>query len=253
MWYNAAASTDASILWKTLTHFENTFPEGWFRVRSIAELIVSKLFMKRIPAPKGFYSQYGQDAYVLDLLGGMRGGVFVDVGAYDGVELSNTYHMEKELGWTGLAVEPHPAVFDELRRNRTCTLFHGCVGAANGTVRFRAVEGAASAMSGIEDAYNDRTLRRIERSGKHSDFIDVESVTLKDLLRRFGIDHVDFLSIDTEGSEYEILEAFDFSVPIRAITVENNMHTVPIRRLLERHGFALKATIECDSVYLRKE
>ena len=67
MWYNAAASTDASILWKTLTHFENTFPEGWFRVRSIAELIVSKLFMKRIPAPKGFYSQYGQDAYVLDL------------------------------------------------------------------------------------------------------------------------------------------------------------------------------------------
>ena len=108
-------------------------------------------------------------------------------------------------------------------------------------------------MSGIEDAYNDRTLRRIERSGKHSDFIDVESVTLKDLLRRFGIDHVDFLSIDTEGSEYEILEAFDFSVPIRAITVENNMHTVPIRRLLERHGFALKATIECDSVYLRRE
>jgi FkbM family methyltransferase len=135
--------------------------------------------------------------------------------------------MEKELGWTGLAVEPHPAVFDVLRKNRTCALFHVCVGAANGSVRFRAVEGAASAMSGIEDAYNDRTLRRIERSGKHSDFIDVESVTLKDLLRRFGIDHVDFL-VDRHGGQRVTISSrpFDFSVPIRAITVENNMHTV---------------------------
>jgi hypothetical protein len=47
------------------------------------------------------FSQVGQDAWALGHFGAKRGGVFVDVGASDGVTGSNSYLLEKCLGWTG--------------------------------------------------------------------------------------------------------------------------------------------------------
>src|SRR5579859_1429704 len=67
-----------------------------------------------------YVSQYGQDAIVDKLLGHMTAGVFVDVGAYDGVTLSNTYFLETTRGWTGVCFEPNPATFEQLRAKRSC-------------------------------------------------------------------------------------------------------------------------------------
>ena len=84
-----------------------------------------------------FYSQLGQDKFLFEnFFRGMRGGVFVDVGAYDGVALSNTYYFEKELGWQGICIEPNPLAFEGLSQNRNCVLLNCGVGGQEELLEF---------------------------------------------------------------------------------------------------------------------
>ena len=83
----------------------------------------------------------GQDILVSALLHHKRGGVFVDIGANDGITISNSLYFERELGWNGIAVEPIPSVFDKLQRNRKCTVVHGCVAPRSGKGKFLEVVG----------------------------------------------------------------------------------------------------------------
>lgn len=77
----------------------------------------------------GYPIQCGQDKWIIEsMLPARKEGVFVDIGANDGVTLSNTLVLEKDHGWTGIAVEPIPEVFARLQANRICTVGNGCVG-----------------------------------------------------------------------------------------------------------------------------
>ena len=64
-----------------------------------------------------YYSQYGEDYLICAFFQAKRSGVFIDVGAFDGKHLSNTYMLEQQ-GWTGICVEPHPEFFRRLQQNR---------------------------------------------------------------------------------------------------------------------------------------
>src|SRR5205823_12423666 len=73
-------------------------------------------------------SQLGQDKVVDEYLRGKRNGVFVDIGAYDGVTFSNTLMLENERDWTGICIEPLPDVCAALRKNRRCICVQACIG-----------------------------------------------------------------------------------------------------------------------------
>jgi FkbM family methyltransferase len=166
-------------------------------------------------------AQLHQDLWVLAETKQKRGGFFVEIGAYDGIEHSNTCLLEKEFGWTGILVEPNPKFHDVLRAQRSAALSTKAVYSRNGTVDFVSVrEGAA--LSGIAGhAFDDRhaDVRRND-----SNVVPVEAITLNGLLREHAAPPViDYLSIDTEGSEYEILRAFDFDAfDVRLLSVEHN-------------------------------
>ena len=85
--------------------------------------------LKRVAADlrtEGYYSQYGQDRWIAEtVLPGKQAGVFVDVGAHDGVRFSNTLFLERQLNWTGLAIEPLVDVYERLVSNRTCATIRG--------------------------------------------------------------------------------------------------------------------------------
>lgn len=66
-----------------------------------------------------YYSQNGQDAFIVKLFNGKRNGYFLDIGAYDGVYFSNSLTLEKSLGWEGICIEPNPLVYGQLKSNRT--------------------------------------------------------------------------------------------------------------------------------------
>lgn len=182
-------------------------------------------------------AQIFQDIWALHQLDFKRGGFFVEFGATDGLNLSNTYLLEKSYGWTGILAEPNPVWHAALRKNRACAISTKCVAAKSGeTVPFLAT---ASPELG--------TMARLTPSDQHAGArqdgktIAVETVGLNDLLRAHGAPKtIDFLSIDTEGSELEILRAFDFSAwDVRLLAVEHN-GTVAEReldRLMAANGY----------------
>jgi FkbM family methyltransferase len=205
-------------------------------------------------AAAGFTSQDGQDQFVFERLNRKRGGVFFEVGAFDGVTFSNTCALERRFGWTGIAVEPSPTACALLRINRSCIVVNACVAASPGCVRYLHIEGAAAMLSGIVSHYDARHLERIEREmqagGGERREIDIPCHTIDDLAHDNDASRIDYLSVDTEGGELEILESVDFTrLDVNLITVENNYGDPRLRKVLGRSGFRLIAKIARDEVY----
>jgi FkbM family methyltransferase len=185
-------------------------------------------------------SQLLQELWVLYELGSPSGGYFVEVGACDGVHFSNSYLLEKQYAWAGIVVEPSRFWYPHLRANRTCAIDERCVWRETGAmVRFNE---ASTPMHATIDSYSDGDMHaESRRQGRR---YPVETVSLNDLLRTWGARRrIDYLSLDTEGSELDILSAFDFDAyDVRLITVEHN-HTgrrQAIFDLLTSRGFTRK-------------
>jgi FkbM family methyltransferase len=167
-----------------------------------------------------------------------EGGYFVDFGATDGIELSNSYLLEKSYKWNGIVAEPSRHFHQLLTRNRSCAVDLECVSDMTGqTVTFNEVSG--SGLSSMAE-YADSDWHGDERRGSVQ--YDVRTVSLNDLLDRHGAPaRIDYLSIDTEGSELAILSALDFEshLPL-IITVEHNFvdeKRAAMAKLLERQGY----------------
>jgi FkbM family methyltransferase len=210
---------------------------------------------RELPEIKGGYGAFGQDILVAELLGNKRGGVFVDIGANDGVQISNTCYFERELGWTGVAIEPIPAIYEKLATSRRCMKFNGCVTTMPGKAKFLEVIGGPNMLSTLAMHNEGLTARRLRQNAKRHNAqireIDVECITFAGLTEKFSITEVDFLSLDIEGGELQILKSIDFDkTPVRVISVENNYFTTDIRRYLEGQGYFYLGTFRVDEIYV---
>lgn len=190
--------------------------------------------------------QLFQDAWVTYESKWKQGGYFVEFGASDGVMSSNTLMLERHFGWTGILAEPHPQTSAQLRRNRACFVSSKCVTAKSGEwVDFAMVAADPHLSTVARYAGSDGHAQK--RSGAAT--VQVETLSLLDLLQEADApDVIDYLSIDTEGSEYDILQAFDFSrYWISLISVEHNYTSArdELHRLLTSAGYARK--FECFS------
>lgn len=205
-----------------------------------------------------YYSQCGQDRFVHDrFFKNMRNGVFIDIGAHDGVRLSNTYFFEKELGWTGICFEPIPEVFEQLKNNRRSLCVQGCVSNENVDKLFLNVVGPSSMLSGILEKYEEPHLKRIQleiaQLGGYCDYFNVHCYLLNDILEAEGISHVHFLSLDTEGGELDILKSIDFAkYQIDVITVENNYNDPRLLSVMQERGFLYVTNLEQDMVFVNR-
>jgi FkbM family methyltransferase len=202
------------------------------------------------------HSQYGQDRSVFELLERPANGVFLDIGANDGISFSNSLFFE-EKGWTGICVEPHPLIFKTLQEKRKCHLVNACISDQDETVDFLVVEGRSHMLSGIDQFLDDRHRQRIDREiaeyGGSKRIIEIEALSLASLLGRFSIGEVDYLSIDTEGCELPILRNFDFETThVKTIGVENGTRSPDIFRYLTSVGYRLAKCVGCDEIYIRK-
>ena len=161
-------------------------------------------------------AQLHQDLFALARTGFRTGGFFVEFGATDGIELNNTYLMETEFGWSGILAEPARGWHADLKRNRGAIVDTRCVWKASGeTLQFtEAPRGENSAISSFVKP--SRKLRGQQYT--------VETVSLNDLLEQHAAPAViDYMSVDTEGSELDILTALDFDRwSFRVMSVEHN-------------------------------
>lgn len=214
-----------------------------------------------------YHSQCGQDKFISETyFKGDCKGVFVDIGAHDGMTYSNTYFFEKDRGWTGICVEPIPEVFAELQKNRNCICVQACVTNRSGDGQLLKVSHPKDAapdchiemLSGLQDKYDPRHLDRIQREIADckgaSELIPVQCYQLNELLEKNNIAHVNFLSIDTEGNEFDILTGIDFErYKIDVIAVEDNYGDSRFTSLLSEKGYNFVTKLTSDLIFVHKD
>lgn len=148
-------------------------------------------------------AQLLQDVWALYEANGKRNGFFVEFGATNGRDINNTYMLEKYFGWDGILSEPNPVWHEALKLNRSCKIDTRCVWSKpDEEIAFSF--GDDPELGGVTASLgdDDRKRRRLRE-------IKVPTITLEQLLEQHDApDEIDFLSIDTEGSELSILSAF---------------------------------------------
>jgi FkbM family methyltransferase len=201
-----------------------------FQTRSLVSLATlrSLLFSR---------AQLQQDVFVACFYGFKKSGYFVEFGATDGKSLSNTYLLEKKYQWHGILAEPAKGWQSELRKNRSCNIIDSCVWVESG----KKIEFSEARNGEFSTLSNFLTNELHAKKRMNAKSYLVETITLNDLLSELNAPpEIDYLSIDTEGSEYEILKSFDFTkYQINLVTVEHNysQNRKAIRDLLELQGF----------------
>ena len=176
-------------------------------------------------------------------------GYFIEAGAHDCIGDSQTYALEQQ-GWDGICVEPSSA-FRGLKRSRKCKVDSRCLWSVDGdTIDFREVRGNGVELSGIANQFYDAHDRT------DSDIVSKQTITLPTLLLEHNAPKIiEWLSLDTEGSEFAILSAHDFDrFQFQAITVEHNQVVTQrnkIRQLLFSKGYVLGHAQEIEDWYVK--
>ena len=195
-----------------------------------------------------FYSQYEQDKYLEEnIFKGFKNGIFVDVGAYDGVSINNTLYFEKNHNWTGINIEPIKDVYDKLVVNRPNTINMMCAVSNNdGKAEFICNKGYTEMISGLKNNYDRRHFERLMREnsqmGSTTELILVNTKKLETIFDEHNINHVHYLSIDVEGAEFEVIKSINFDkVFIDVIGFENNYHdsSIEIIQYLEQKNYKI--------------
>lgn len=165
-------------------------------------------------------AQLLQDIFVISSTDGKREGFFVEFGATDGVSLSNTYLLETAFGWSGILAEPARCWHSSLLSNRACSKDLRCVWSkSDARIAFNETKAAEFSTINSFSELDKHASSRVDGRA-----YTVETVSLVDLLNQHNAPNViDYLSVDTEGSEFEILRHFDFNYyRIKIITIEHN-------------------------------
>ncbi len=183
-------------------------------------------------------SQLKQDLFVIAKSNFKNNGYFVEFGATNGIDLSNTWLLANHFSWTGILCEPAKIWQDELLTNRSESIINfDCVW-KNSSSEIKFKEAHTPELSTIKgfSNFDSHGHERVEGTE-----YTVSTISLQDLLESNGApSFIDYLSIDTEGSEYEILSAFDFSkFSFGVITCEHNYsgNRTKIYDLLTANGY----------------
>jgi FkbM family methyltransferase len=193
------------------------------------------------------YSQEAQDLKVLLHYKLKKGGYFLEIGASDGVKFSNTYLLEQKYNWSGICVEPIKDDYEKLIKNRSCHCSDLAVYSnSNEELEFDIYE--YNLLSGLNKHINTYSNQPIKEK------IIVKTITLNDLLEKYNAPlFIEYMSIDTEGSEYEILSVFDFDkYKFGLIHVEHNYEEPKrqlIKELLLKNGYTYIGEYKQDDFY----
>ena len=182
-----------------------------------------------------FNSQDKQDEYLeTNIFKGYKNGFYMDVGAHDGITINNTLYFEKYNNWTGINVEPIKTVYDKLLINRPNNININCAICNNdGNAEFICNVGYTEMLSGLKDCFDDRHHQRLNYENEIFDLktniININTRRIESICDEYNVKHINYLSIDVEGAELEVIKSINFKkVFIDVIGFENNYDDMSI-------------------------
>lgn len=214
--------------------------------------LVNKWMFKQyaeIIADVEFVGQELQDMYAYLYFKGKKNGFFVDIGAYDGVAISNTYALEK-IGWNGICVEPIPEIYQRLIKNRDCD----CVDIAiyNEEEELEFIQTMGGRSGAIKNMSKDMIAAAKDEGIVKN--LPIKTKTFNKLMEKYDIEYIDFLSIDVEGSEMYVLSSIDFNkYKFGLITIEKNHETNQAKTLLIENGYKVFLDLGPDIFFIPQD
>ena len=186
-----------------------------------------KKFINSFDLSKNIKSQLYQDVFAAFIIGNKFEKTFLEFGATDGLELSNSYMLEISDNWRGVLSEPSPQWHDLLKKNRTNTkIITKCIWSASKKKLdfFMSDVGVLSTINDYVDSDKSSMPGNAKERKKSGKVISVETISLNDVIKEYFSNVTpSYISIDTEGSEYEILKRFSLDIyRPRVFTIEHN-------------------------------
>lgn len=180
-----------------------------------------------------YHGQWLQDQFIEEnIFKGYKNGIFMDVGAHDGISLNNTLYFEKQNNWSGINIEPIKSVYDLLVKNRpNCININCAVSNNDGVEKFICNTGYTEMLSGLYKSYDYRHKNRLLSENidfkSTTEYIDVITRKISTICNDYDIKHIHLLSIDVEGSEFDVIKSIDFDkLFVDLIVFENNYQDI---------------------------
>ena len=175
------------------------------------------------------FSQIYQDIFASFIIGNKFEKTFLEFGATDGQDISNSFLLENYFNWKGILAEPSPQWHEALKKNRkNSKIITNCIWKESGKTLdfFMSDVGGLSTLKDFVESDKLSIPDNTETRLKSGTMISVETISLNDVVKKyFNNICPSYISIDTEGSEYEILKAFDLNnFRPKVFTIEHN-HT----------------------------
>lgn len=188
-----------------------------------------KRFIDYFEKIENFQSQIYQDIFASFIVGDKYDKTFLEFGATNGLDISNSYTLESSFGWKGVLSEPSPQWHEALKKNRkNSKIITKCIWKETGKKLdfFMSDFGSLSTIKDFVENDKISIPTNTEMRLKSGKTISVETISLNDVIKEyFNSICPSYISIDTEGSEHEILKAFDLdNFRPKVFTIEHN-HT----------------------------
>ena len=193
------------------------------------------------------HSQIYQDIFVYFFSNLKKKGFFIEIGAADGINISNTYLLEKKFYWDGIICEPNP--FHKLSNltNRKAIL-------DTNIIDYKDLKKKYFYMN--DDTFNSS----INKNKKYKKKIYLKTISLNFLLNKYKCPKtIDYISIDTEGNEYSILKNFNFKkFNVKIFTIEHNFNNLKrnnILKIMKKNNYirVLQNLSYMDDWYIKKD
>lgn len=200
-----------------------------------------------------FYGQFGEDIYLSFFFHSNYIGVCVEVGADDGINGSNTYHFEQK-GWNTLCIEPVPQSFEKCKLIRK-NVINCCAHSCNKDNAIFTVVNIADTTSGISSLeIDERLIENYKHLINNIHQIYVKVKTLDTILKENNFPkNIDFISIDTENTEIEVLKGIGFeNYNINFLVIENNFNENIVEKYLTTKGFQKINRLGVNDFYVNK-
>ena len=167
---------------------------------------------------KNFYSQIGEDVIIYNnfINKNLKNGTYIEIGAGDGYNLSNSKFFNKYLGFKGVLIEPIPSFFEKLKKNRP-----------NDKLINKAIDYKIGKSNFIGDSHTSGVDKYLSKPLKERHLLNqreylVDTVPMSQIIKISDLDYIDYFSIDVEGAELVILETMDWNIPVYVISIELN-------------------------------
>lgn len=205
-------------------------------LKTLAKLVVGR-------GVRVSYSQFGEDAVIQAIFAKHSSGVYLDIGAYHPVLYSNTYALYKH-GWHGIAVDPNRRIGNLYRVIRSRDTFvEAAVGADSAGEYYMFTDGAYNTFDPAV-AEERKKLSWLKLTSSYS----VQFKTMTEIVMECGITQIDFLNIDVEGKDFEVLNTYDWKVVPRVIAIEDATFTVDQPQASKIYNFLKNKNYKLEAV-----